>query len=238
MKKNSVDRLIVMDDVSGMADGSHKFAEFLTVSRKYRYHCIYVFHIIAPDSQVWKKNLSQTNIFNYFPSSVPYNTVAKKLQRNCRQTTKKYVPVCSVWLSRVFVDLANTNEQHCLTIDCSGTNKNSPGRYRTQASDPEKQVCYFNQPHDDELYKVFISNRIKAGNFSNSVYFKINRVQGKDETFDAEKTLKEDGTYYRFLELGTVSKQPEIYGGSRKKTSEHTIGGVTTTRKSAKPRFL
>ena len=122
-----------------------------------------------------------------------------------------------MWLSRVFLDLANTNEQHCLTIDCSGTNKNSPGRYRTQASDPEKQVCYFNQPCDDELYKFFISNRIKAGNFSNSIYFKINRVQGKDETFDAEKTLKEDGTYYRFLELDTVSKQPEIYGGSRKK---------------------
>ena len=84
MKKISVDRLIVMDDVSGMADGSHKFAEFLTVCRKYRYHCIYVFHIIAPDSQVWKKKLSQTNIFDYFPSSVPYNTVAKTLQRNCR----------------------------------------------------------------------------------------------------------------------------------------------------------
>ena len=43
-----------------------------------------------------------------------------------------------MWLSRVFVDLANTDEQHCLTTDFSRTNKNSPGRYRTQASDPEK----------------------------------------------------------------------------------------------------
>ena len=82
-KKNLMDRL-VMDDVSGIADNCKKFAEFLTVCRKYRYHCIYVFHIIAPDSQVWKKKLSQTNIFDYFPSSVPYNTVAKTLQRNCR----------------------------------------------------------------------------------------------------------------------------------------------------------
>ena len=49
-----------------------------------------------------------------------YNTVAKILQSNCRQTTKRYVPVRSLWLSRVFVDLANTDEQHCLTIDCSG----------------------------------------------------------------------------------------------------------------------
>ena len=76
----------------------------------------------------------------------------------------------------------------------------------TQASDPEKQVCYFNQPRDDELYNVFISNRIKVGNFSNSIYFKINRVQGKDEAFDAGKTLKEDGAYNRFSKHDTVSK--------------------------------
>ena len=111
----------------------------------------------------------------------------------------------------------------------------------TRASNPEKQVCYFNQPRDDELYNVFISNRIKVGNFSISIYFKINRVQGKDETFDAGKTLKEDGAYNRFSKLNTVSKQPEFYGGSGKRgyeeTSEHTIGGVTTARKSAKPKF-
>ena len=197
-EKILMDRLIVRDDVSGIADGCYKFAKFLTVCRKYRYHSIYVFHIIAPDSWVWKKILSQTNIFNIFPSSVPYNTVAKILQSNCRQTTQRYVPVHSIWLSRVFVDLANTNERHCLTTDSSGRNKNGPGRYWTQAKDPDKQVCYFNQLRDDELYNVFISNRIKAGDFSNSIYFKINRVQGKVGTFYAEKTLKEDGAYHRF----------------------------------------
>ena len=45
---------------------------------------------------------------------------------------------------------------------------------------------------------------IKAGNFSNGIYFKIIRVQGKDEAFEAEKTLKEDGAYDRFSELDTV----------------------------------
>ena len=109
-----------------------------------------------------KKILSQTNIFNIFPSSVPRNTVTRILQSNYRQTTKKYVPAHSMWLNRVFADLANTNERYCLTIDCSGVNKNGPGRYRTQADDPEKKVCYFNKPSDDELYNVFISNRIKT----------------------------------------------------------------------------
>ena len=76
-EKISMDRLIVMEDVSGIADTSKKFAEFLTVCRKYRYHCAYVFHIITPETQIWKKILSQINTFNIFPSSVQYNTVAK-----------------------------------------------------------------------------------------------------------------------------------------------------------------
>ena len=197
-EKISMDCLIVMDDVSGIADNCKTFAKFLTVCRKYRYHCIYVFHIIMPENQIWKKILSQTNIFNIFPSIVTCSTVAKILQSNCRQTTKKYVPAHSMWLNRVFSYLTNTDERHCLTIDCSGVNKNGPSRYITQADDPEKQVCYFNKRRDDELYNVFISNGIKTANFSNSIYFKIDRVQNKDETFDAEKTLKQAGAHDRF----------------------------------------
>ena len=60
-----------------------------------------------------------------------------------------------MWLHRVFTDLANTDERCCLTIDCSGVNKNGPGRYRTQADDPEKQIYYFNKPNNDELYNIF-----------------------------------------------------------------------------------
>ena len=97
-EKNSVDRLFVMDDDLGIADNYKKFAEFLTVYRKYRYHCIYVFHKIIPENQIWKKILSQTNVFNIFPSSVQYNTVAKILQSNCRQITKKYFPAHSMRL--------------------------------------------------------------------------------------------------------------------------------------------
>ena len=120
------------------------------------------------------RKFSHKQIFNIFPSSVAYNTVNEILQSNCRQTAKKYTPARSMWLNRVFTDLANTGKHYCLTIDCSGVNKNAPGRYRTQAGDPEKQVCYFNKPNDDELYNIFISNRIKTGNVSNSIYFKIN----------------------------------------------------------------
>ena len=91
-EKISMDHLIVMDDVSCVTDNYKKFADFLVVSRKYKYHCIYIFRVIAPETQIWKKILPQTNIFNIFLSSVPYNTVSKILQSNCKQTRKKYIP--------------------------------------------------------------------------------------------------------------------------------------------------
>ena len=91
-----MDRLIVMDDVSGVADVSKKFANFLTVSRKFVYHCLYVFHVISPSTQIWQKIISQTNILNIFPASVPNNTVSKILQSNCITQTKK---ICSGTLS-------------------------------------------------------------------------------------------------------------------------------------------
>ena len=52
-----------MDDVSDLADRCKEFADFLRITRKYRYHCIYVFHIIIPDRDIWEKIISHTNIF-------------------------------------------------------------------------------------------------------------------------------------------------------------------------------
>ena len=115
-----------MDDVSGVADVSRKFSNFLTVSRKFGYNRVYAFHVV-PASQIWQKIISQTNIFNIFPASVTHNTVAKIIQTKCILQTKKYVPARSLWLNRVFSDLANSREKHSLTIDCGNINKNGPG---------------------------------------------------------------------------------------------------------------
>ena len=88
-ENRKMDRLIIMDDVSGIADVSKNFSNFLTVSRKFGYNCVYVFHVIVPSSQVWQKIISQTNIFNIFPASVPFNTVSKIIQSNCILQSKK-----------------------------------------------------------------------------------------------------------------------------------------------------
>ena len=143
-----------------------------------------------------------------------------------------------MWLNRVFTDLANTNEKHCLKIDCSNKNKNRPGRYRTSADNPDQQVCYFNKPHDDEFYNVFTSNRIKAGNFNEGIYFKIEKVRGKTEkeNFDAKKTLEDGIRNDRFSKLFSISKSEQRGAGKRHADSiEHLF---RKDRKSARPRFL
>ena len=45
-EKRLLDKLIVMDDVFGLADKSDDSANFLTVSRKYGITCIYIFDTI------------------------------------------------------------------------------------------------------------------------------------------------------------------------------------------------
>ena len=47
-----MDRLIVMDDISGLPDSCKELADFIAITRKYRYHCIYLFHIITPDKEI------------------------------------------------------------------------------------------------------------------------------------------------------------------------------------------
>ena len=48
-EKEKMDRLIVMDNVSGLVDRCKKFSSFLTVPRKFGYIFLYVFHIIFPN---------------------------------------------------------------------------------------------------------------------------------------------------------------------------------------------
>ena len=49
-----LDRLIVIDHVSGLADRSEDFANFFTVSRKYGLRCVCIFHTIYPKRQHWQ----------------------------------------------------------------------------------------------------------------------------------------------------------------------------------------
>ena len=158
-EKAKRDRLIVMDDVSGLADKSKKFASFLTVARKFNYTCVYIFHIIYPEKSIWRTIFSQTNIFNIFPASVLLASVRKILEGVCNKKTIKYIPQSALWISRLFNELANRHDRVCLTLDCSGVNIDSPGRFRAEAEKLDFQICYFNVANNEQVYNNFVSNK-------------------------------------------------------------------------------
>ena len=87
-----IDRLIDMDDVSGLANKSEIFSNFLTVSRKYGFLCLYVFHTIYPNRQNWEMIMSQTHIFNFFPGSIHSGEILKTLSPFASRYKNPYIP--------------------------------------------------------------------------------------------------------------------------------------------------
>ena len=63
------DSLIVLDDVSGLADRSPSFVTFMNTCRKFGYSLLSVFHETAISSPHWK-DISQTPVFCAFPSAM------------------------------------------------------------------------------------------------------------------------------------------------------------------------
>ena len=232
------DKLIVFDDVSGLADDSKKFTSFLTVARKYNYNCVYAFHTIYTEKSNWKTILSQTNIFNIFPASVPISSVKKILELSCIRKTSKYIPQSSLWISRLFIELANKNDKVCLTLDCSNINTDGPGRFRTKADNPETQFCYFNTTNDEQVFNQFISKRINSEKSTNEHLFEIVEVVSKfnkNIKFNATNKLKE-------LDNGTkTSRTSETYfDGARKRerTSDNGIESVVDNDKNNDISFI
>ena len=250
------DRLIVFDDVSGLADNSNKFASFLTVARKYKYNCVYIFHTIYPEKAIWRTILSQTNIFNIFPATVSLNSVKRILDGVCVRKTTKYIPRTSLWINRLFIELANKNEKVCLTLDCSNTNRDGPSRFRSEADNPDKQVCYFNAIGDEQVYNEFIAKRIKSKKLQNEIQFEITDVKSKSNKsvfFDVsnkiEKIIKENDTSTSGLSETVKFGTEETFRGggggggnrkirdSRKYSFSAREDNVPTSRR-AKPRYL
>ena len=234
-EKSNRNRLILMDEVSGLADLSSKFANFLTVARKFPYHCLYIFHAIHPEKAIWRTILSQTNLLNIFPASVPLSTVKKVLEANCIHNSNKYIPVNSLSVTKLFIRLANKDtKKTCLTIDCSGFNPNGPGRFRTDASNPLTQTCFFNKADQDSLFNIFISKRIKEDS-KHKILFEIEGL----------KTSADNETYSPALELenlqgnglSNVRSDPDEHDG-KQNGSGYAKTKFRAKWKSARPKFL
>ena len=76
-ESNKFYKLVVMDDISGLADRSQTIGSFLTVSRKFNFLCVYIFHIMFPSKLKWQIIISQTKIFNIFLGSTQMSSISK-----------------------------------------------------------------------------------------------------------------------------------------------------------------
>ena len=106
-ENRELDQLIVMDNVSGLADKSNGFSSFLTVSQKFDYSCFYIFHMIFPNRCTWQMILAQTKIFNIFPSAIQLGNMLKILTNNYDRETIKYIPSRDLWINRLYFAIAN-----------------------------------------------------------------------------------------------------------------------------------
>ena len=84
--------LIVLDNVSRLADRSNNFSNFLTVARKFNFTCVYVFHTIYPSKFSWQMIISQTKVFKVFSGSLQIKSLAKILSSYCNRSTYKFIP--------------------------------------------------------------------------------------------------------------------------------------------------
>ena len=94
----------------------------MTVACKFNYTCFYIFHTIYPEKSIWRTILLQINTFNIFPASVSLAS-AQKILEGVRIRKTKYIPQSTIWISKLFIELANRDDRVCLTLDCSGINK-------------------------------------------------------------------------------------------------------------------
>ena len=157
-----VNKLIIMDDVSGLADKSQKFSKFLTVSRKYGFSFVYVFHTIYPGRQNWEMILSQRHIFNFFPGSIHSNWILKTLSLFASRQKHTYLPNQQVWLNKLYFQISNPQEKQCLTIDTRNINELGPRKLRTRTVNGEEQTCYFNRIKSDTHFTTFYAKRTQS----------------------------------------------------------------------------
>ena len=119
----------------------------------------------------------ETKIFNILPSSVPYQTVVRFLESNVVRTTKKYLPARSLWINKIFIELASNNEETCLTIDCGGVDKNGPGMFRTDAN---SFAIYMDKITTKCL--MFLHVLVNQQKNEKGIYFQSDRVRSKMKT--------------------------------------------------------
>ena len=154
-----LDKIIVMDDISGVADKSNEFANFLTVSRKYGLTFAYIFHTIDPTRQNWQMIMSQTKMFNFFPGSVYGSSIIKILSSFANRYKHNYFANQNLLVNQLYYEISNSNQKPCLTIDTRDVNELGQAKFWTQADNGAQQICYYNRNKKDTCFNSFLTVR-------------------------------------------------------------------------------
>ena len=180
-----------------------------------------------------KSILSQANILNIFPASVPLLSVTKVLQANCIRKTLRYVPINLLWINK----LANESENVCLANDCSSFNPNGPVRFTRKADNSVSQTCYFNVSNDDQMFSVFIKTCTSSEEGENKILFQIDGIKSKtnNEIFYAKLEL-ENVAQNDSTDDGQTQNRFGIFNTSGEKYARKFR--LRTIRKSARPKFM
>ena len=124
-----------------------------------------------------------------------------------------------------------------MTLDCSNTNRDGPSRFRSEADNPDKQVCYFNTVADEQVYNEFIAKRIKSTQLKNEIQFEITDVKSKtnksvvfDVSNQIEKLIKENDT--------KASGFSNVDRKRRDKTRTDRVFSAAKDNERAKPGYL
>ena len=179
-----LDRVIVMDDVYGLADRLEELANFLNVSGKYRLTCVYVFHTIYPTRQHWQMVLSQTKIFNFFPGSVQATAIVRILFSFCNRYKHNYIPHRDLWINCLYFEISNWTQKQCLIIDTPGANDLGPAKFRTQANSDTEQIFYYRSKRDTS-FNSFLAVRKETPSAS-KITFSIVKIIDKANRHDTK----------------------------------------------------
>ena len=151
--ERKVDKLIVMDNVLGLADKPNDFGSFFNRLQKIWIYAIFLFHILYLSNVNWQAIISQTKIFKIFPDSIQVASAAKILSSNCNCETFDYILNRDLWFNQLYFEISNSKNHTCLTIICRSFNSSGQSKYRTRAENAHDQFCYFNHRKKDKFFK-------------------------------------------------------------------------------------
>ena len=97
-----------------------------------------------------------------------------------------YIPTPNVWINLLYFEISNSREKQCLTVDTRDVNNLGPGKFRTQADNGMRQICYYNRNKTDASFNSFLTTREQTsqeGEIKFSIVKVINKINKTNVTY-------------------------------------------------------